>query len=586
MCACIYAHRLIVLALVASLASVRTTSAENCETVESIIHSAFFLYINEQVRGSSEQYLKGVFEASLKRLVEVVRDRPSTVNNFALACLSQAERDTVVSQVNTEPTKVWVPELREFESIPILNSSPVEVETPYQGMAPDSEPDEPTSDAYGMLGIQRASSTLENIHTLKLTAPANAEETSQLESLTHGGTVPNMSVIRTRREHKYASQSRLPVTTRTTEYESITKTFSNRNIFYIPPSNMSVALKDHFDKICLREDIIAMWEKIKTSLNHPVDDIKFSEIAQLPSTIDVFYDPREEVVKDRFQKQSSTQPQLVRASEVLYNVTALVLSMHSAGVHTNQTLQILKHSCAYFFNAMRTLRVEGEALVVEPRFMAFYFQQYRNLTASGTHGKPVVFHPNDVRTVYSGLLEPLLKFSSSAQMDHMVTGSLDYWILYLDFESKLFSPLLRMVLSCLHTQRSFELSSASLARFYQSKRRLVGRFVRKLARLPRLDNVSEAQQDPNSHYATGCVNVPGFVLYSNPAYTFDDQHCCAMPCQDIEQSQGGSVPMATCCMHCNLHECDQQGIPWLEEIVDIMIEDYGWYPLQPVRIDV
>lgn len=594
------ARRLIVLVAFCALLSKGNVHASPCETVSSLLKSAFFLYIREQVRGSSEAYLMGMFQASVRALVQFVRITRPNESSFGNICLTPEERNNLISVLSENGTKLWMG----GGFVPIPKSAPsgnqMETENIYSTFIPsfsnDLDSRESTSgttevlaDAFKLLGVERAAMTIEGMHNL-YEPPSSHFSIKQLAiqrfAVSADTVLPMMRSVK----------EQLPLTSIKSSLGGIL----TKNIFYIPDSNLTAEHITHYNKISMSNEVLDTWSKIEEHLFEEPSIHLVPKLTVLPPTVSVYYEPNHRKIENRIDDQRKASP-FLNAFELLVKVTAMVLSMDHLNVARNESLHLLKHAACHLFDTMRSDRKEGEELMVSPKYMALYYQKYRELTGSKRGGIPNLFHSDDVRQVYRHTLLSLLRFSSAGQLDCMITGRVGYWILYVDFEKSLFSTSKQIMLTALTYQRGAIDMFQSISAYLTFMSRMAFSRVRSASSLDpgvkatayakatayvTANKVKRATRStiPNAVVQQLCADNPGFIYFPKTTYTMDEQHCCALPCQNAEVVQSGSITMSDCCGTCNMYDCTSHGLQWVEDLKMVMTEDFGFYHMVRVYL--
>lgn len=534
-----------------------------CQTVKAIIDEAFQSFLSDQVRGMNCIYARSIFRTSVHTLFSIITVKRPNVPNVGKVCLTPAERIEIASSTNAKDTQIWVPHAKAFQSIPGSLNGSRSAQRSLEGEESMSQDETASRDSTAsvMLGVRRARATLSAIHAI-VTEPRRSQ-----------------SVL--------ISPEDINIMTRAVTATSIL----SRNIFYIPLSHATEAHVIQLEAVMKRADIIAMRNAIHVHLQNPPSMQLAGKLILLPDTVSVVYDPNQKIIADAFDKKVNVTDafnipnQNMSAQELLYNVSSMVLWMHDKGVAQNKTIKLLQHVAAFLFNGMRGKQRKAKYFRVSGIFLPFYYQRFREWTKEASKGPPPCFHHDDVARIYRSVLEPLLDFSSAGQLDTLWMMPLENKIYYVDFAAKFFGPALLSKLKSLHEWRQL---GSTLTEYHDTIIRSTLEFIRWTTSIHKKifssfpgaiveDGSSNPRYSKSTVLQEYCDTTPGFVFFENREYQYDDQNCCAIPCGIAEFSNGVEVSMENCCKSCNLFRCHFQEVDWLEKVMTVLVESYGWY---------
>lgn len=317
-------------------------------------------------------------------------------------------------------------------------------------------------------------------------------------------------------------------------------------VFYLPSSEISEQQIPELSKQTSSK-LYTIWDDTKKYLeSDPTEDL-MDKITQLPLTIDIFFDPLQDKVKERFSRQKLIGEE-ISAERLLYRVATMVLRLHKAGSPNEEALKMLRHATAFIFNGMRSDRKEGDELMVSTLFLPLYESAFHRLIHNFNLAEVPEISEESVEIVYKDVLAPLLKFSSHGLLEHETwqDGSVEQ----VNFTNLLFDDIKLNFVGMDYTNQT-TMAETVRARFNPEVIKYVTR--------------NSGNCDPASSF--------------NYDYTIGETTmCCAFFCGDADALLTlGDVTAQDCCEACNSEACDSNSAGSMSECLEIVLREYGLF---------
>lgn len=323
----------------------------------------------------------------------------------------------------------------------------------------------------------------------------------------------------------------------------------NSTVFYLPYDSANGQSLPTLGDV-EQQAINAIWTNISIELNRQVESVVASSVAKLPNTATMFFDPNKNQTKSRYQSFLQ-RGQPIKAPTLIYQVAGMSIRMLLLGVPVDRAMSILHHATAYAFTAVRATNLEENDLWLSTAFMDFYTMAFNRYTV----GKNI----SSVPEIKGEELSPSVK-SHLVKLTTLISwGQLNYPLFYngkaIRYESIIHVLLFKF------------LSNA---------------FLKKVSRLPRGSN--GMQQMWSSRQTVECESQ--YYYYAQALVLTDVlEYCCANVCADLPLILTvGLGSTRDCCQWCNQYNCVLDAANPLTPLVEIMIEQYGWYQGHPVPV--
>lgn len=496
---------------------------EPCETVNSIVASAFFMNVGQQERGASDYLLLQSYRVALGKLIGYVKENYPN-SKLGDVCLTAAERSSGV-----------------YQNATINNTT--------RFLAQPSERQEISSEQLSSNSRRVNQSPLSRIGSFHPNVSEDSEFSSQFGLPQGFEEVINSSSV-TLQEEVY---NYMGVQNSVNNVADLVSYKDSINLFYFPlyllPEEDIPALEG-----AKKTDVLNMWESILLEMQKPSDMISVDDIGVLPPTVEVFFDPFDESVQQNFSILSLPSSQ-ISGDQLLYSTSAIMLRAALAGVDEEKCLSLLTHTAAYLFNAIRSSRVEGRSIQLFPTFLPVYDEAFRRWTSEMDLSNAPIVEPYMVDAVYHDDLEPLLYFNASGNVNYVVRTENGTWA-PVNLSQKLFD-----------SSKLEELRQMAFA--HSSDWRTI-RTTFNLGWAHSSRNTNDSQNEPNCPF--------GYVPFINPSVQpqSPEEECCAAICEDLEMILTvGLTSMSECCVLCNLATCYVGDVDTLNDLVAIRIEQYG-----------
>lgn len=481
-----------------------------CETVESFVETAFFLNVGQQQRGADDKILRPFFRNSVSVIITRVLTRHLNVTQVGSVCIDDEDRAALYS----------------------ISGFGSEVQL--------------TSDS-GMEEVFERTTKKYPKNLTFSTRNVLAPPTDMLQDLNvmYNLTIPSGFALNDTFRRSLFDESfvLMGVGSAIKGIERLTSSPSFAgNVFYLPVSSVAdnqLESMDHGTEV-----VMSVWNEIQLALSQAPSLLLVDSIAQLPQTLDLFYDPQAEDVNMTFFRQKAAGNHIA-ADRLLFKVTAMVLQLHVAGVPYENSVKLLRHVVGFLFNGMRSTRKEGKNLVVSTIFMPFYDDVYRRLLEEVGAENTVPISEESVETVYGNDLAPLLLFSSHGKLEY------DKWELGLlkrvNIENILFD-----------NTKLWLVRTEETVRILKNKKRSKSQSA--LTTEVTLRSDDDCSEQYVSHDISG------------------SSVCCALFCAELDLILTvGITSMDECCAQCNSNSCPTNGGQPLAGIMTIVVQSYGYY---------
>lgn len=325
-------------------------------------------------------------------------------------------------------------------------------------------------------------------------------------------------------------------------------------VFYLPRTYFE---DNKISDILDQSKIQTVWDGVENNLQQAPNMKLVDDLAKLPKTVDIFFESNEITVEGNFS-QAMSVGKSISGFDLLFEVTSMVLSLHLAGVPDDDSLVLLKHATKFLFMGIRYQRVEGENLNVTNIFIPFYKRKYLTLLKKALYSAPTVTK-DSVATLYKEDLAPLLEFSSHGQLSYDAFNTKGH-IYQFDFKLKLFDREKLYVLMSQNTDDYWWWWYSGIFFFKSISLRQTN------------------QCDDEFDF---------FEIVSVTAVNADLMNCCALICGDSQRiASVGIMSEASCCSQCNAYDCPMDNNEPIAQLLQIMIDEYGWYESETVTLTI
>lgn len=144
------------------------------------------------------------------------------------------------------------------------------------------------------------------------------------------------------------------------------------HLHYLPPRQIPDEQIPPLEGM-LKKSEEQMWEKaLQEMRRHTARNVNAGKVQQLPSGPGYFYDPMGMRACTHYTERKLKSSGVMGAATMLFEVVAIVMRLHLAGVDDKESMQLLSHHLAFTFKAIRCVRKEKDNLSLPCVFLPWY----------------------------------------------------------------------------------------------------------------------------------------------------------------------------------------------------------------------
>lgn len=305
-------------------------------------------------------------------------------------------------------------------------------------------------------------------------------------------------------------------------------------------------------------NLSSYWHEIQGSFSGALRLFSAEKASRLKNTIDVLFDPNEQVLRLEHTKNYSTAASM-SGDAFLYECLAVVYTMELLDISRVRSMNIFEHCAAFLFQSIRMERQEAEDVLVSPFFVAMYWGALGNYTGGMKEGAV------EGMMVSGGMVEKAVGMRLDAYMLFDAWGRKDY----MDWESE------KLVIGedVIFGKTIMDSIKAQVNAVAQ-KAPLLSATISATKRVQQLKNAVRS--------ASTCGSS-AYTWYPRELAS-GGENCCATLCDNtVAIVRVGVMSKATCCGLCNRFRCDYSSGPLAT--LDVMhVVPYGYMILGPLYI--